>query len=429
MANIISRAWKAWKGMTEKRSISSSSSTSSLQSPSPWLRLLLGGSETMSGVQVNAETALGITALWRSIDILASSIAALPFKVYRKEENGNRIDEGKHPVSQLIRLLPEDDYLPYTFWYAMIANAILWGHSAAQIIWDNDGRPVRLKILLGSTEQRMGTNGKLYYQNSTVSGLIAKEDIIFLPGMLNTSGESGRGIIACFKEIFGEGIASQIFSSRFFKNGAAIAGYISHPQTLSDGAMDRLRDSWADKYEGLENVGKTAVLEEGSTFTPLSKTPKDTETNTVRKNVVEEVARITGVPMHKLMAMERATFNNIEVMNQSFVDDTLMPWIVTIQQEVNRKLFYISERGTLYAQFNLKGRLRGDSASRAKFYKDLFYMGAITPNEIRRFEDMNIYEGGDRYFFQANLIPSDKIDEHLDKMNAKNTKDDGATKP
>jgi len=55
--------------------------------------------------------------------------------------------------------------------------------------------------------------------------------------------------------------------------------------------------------------------------------------------VFEEVARIFGIPSHMLMAMDKATFNNIEVMSLDFVKNTLRPICVMLEQEFNRKLF------------------------------------------------------------------------------------------
>jgi len=53
--------------------------------------------------------------------------------------------------------------------------------------------------------------------------------------------------------------------------------------------------------------------------------------------------------------------------------------------------------------------LRADSAARAAFYKELFYMGSLSPNDIREKENMNPNEdpSGDRYYIPSNFIPMD----------------------
>lgn len=41
--------------------------------------------------------------------------------------------------------------------------------------------------------------------------------------------------------------------------------------------------------------------------------------------------------------------------------------------------------------------MRGDTMSRAAYYRELYNIRAISPNEIRALENMNPYDGGDVY--------------------------------
>jgi hypothetical protein len=47
--------------------------------------------------------------------------------------------------------------------------------------------------------------------------------------------------------------------------------------------------------------------------------------------------------------------------------------------------------------------LRTDAAARAQFYRSMFDMGALSPNDIRAYENQNPIEGGDVYLVQMNL--------------------------
>ena len=55
--------------------------------------------------------------------------------------------------------------------------------------------------------------------------------------------------------------------------------------------------------------------------------------------------------------------------------------------------------------------MRGDSTARANFYRTMYTISAMNPNEIRRLENMNEYEGGETYFTQANMQPVEAISE------------------
>ena len=115
------------------------------------------------------------------------------------------------------------------------------------------------------------------------------------------------------------------------------------------------------------------------------------------------------MPPHKLKDLERATFSNIEEQNIDFVQDTLMPWIVSYEQVINWKLIGRNNSRQFY-KVNLNGLMRGDAASRAAYYNTRFNMGTLSINEIRAFEDENgIGADGDKYFMQTSMATIDNI--------------------
>jgi phage portal protein BeeE len=62
-----------------------------------------------------------------------------------------------------------------------------------------------------------------------------------------------------------------------------------------------------------------------------------------------------------------------------------------------------AERGTFYAEFVSDGYLRGDIAARTTYYSTGIQNGWLSVNDIRRKENMNPVDGGDKYFRQLNL--------------------------
>ena len=72
-----------------------------------------------------------------------------------------------------------------------------------------------------------------------------------------------------------------------------------------------------------------------------------------------------------------------------------------------RKLLLPSEKPFFLIEFLIDAQLRGASDKRAAFYKELFYLGSLSPNDIREKENMNpiVDPGGDDYYIQANMLP------------------------
>jgi hypothetical protein len=57
----------------------------------------------------------------------------------------------------------------------------------------------------------------------------------------------------------------------------------------------------------------------------------------------------------------------------------------------------------------VEGILRADSAGRAELYTKLFYIGGLTINEIRKRENLDPVEGGDRAFVPLNVQPLEQV--------------------
>ncbi len=68
-----------------------------------------------------------------------------------------------------------------------------------------------------------------------------------------------------------------------------------------------------------------------------------------------------------------------------------------------------NEKDNLIIKFNANALLRADAKSKAEYFKTMWGIGALSPNEIRSAEDLNSYEGGDEYFMQLSYAPVSKI--------------------
>jgi HK97 family phage portal protein len=116
---------------------------------------------------------------------------------------------------------------------------------------------------------------------------------------------------------------------------------------------------------------------------------------------VSEVARIFGVPPHLLMDTEKSTSwgTGIEQQSISFVVNTLRPWLTRIEQRLTRVL----KPEPVFARFSVEGLLRGDSAARASFYKELWSLGVFSTNDILALEERPPVEGGDVRYRPLNM--------------------------
>jgi hypothetical protein len=154
-------------------------------------------------------------------------------------------------------------------------------------------------------------------------------------------------------------------------------------------------------HAGVGNAYKIPVLHGGLKFQPISISPQDAQYIETRRFQIAEVSRMYRVPMHMLSELDRATHSNIEQAGLEFLVYTLMPWMVKIEEEINRKLFLPSEG--FHAKFNERRLIRSDMAARQQYYSVARQNGWYSANDVLRDEGMNpIGPEGDVYWAPVN---------------------------
>ena len=363
---------------------------------------------TASGKAVNERSAMQMSAVYACVRVIAETIASLPLHIYEATDAGSR-KANEHPLYRLLHDEPNTEMTSFIWREVMLSHLLLYGNSYCQILRSGRSKIVGLYPLLPDhMAVDRDTKGKLTYTYTTSEGrtvLLAPEDVLHIPG-LGFDGVMGYSPIALEKAAIGLGIAAEEYGSKFFQNGARPSGILTHPNTVKDPAS--LRASWNAAYGGSSNASRVAVLEEGMTFVPLSMPNNEAQFLETRKFQVTEICRIFRVPPHMIGDLERATFSNIESQNISFAVHTIRPWLVRIEQAINKTLIPENEKGRYYVQFNIDGLMRGDYKSRMEGYAIARQNGWMSANDIRALENLNPIseeEGGNAYLVNGNMIP------------------------
>ena len=361
-----------------------------------------------SGKAVNATTAIQLSTVYACVRVISETVASLPLGVYEATDEGNR-KATEHPLYRLLHDEPNGEMTSFVLREVMLGHLLVWGNSYSQIIRNGRNKISGVYPLLPDkmTVDR-DKNGALTYTYSTVSGqtvVLPPEDVLHIPG-LGFDGVMGYSPIALEKNAIGLGIASEEYGSKFFSNGARPSGILTHPNTVKN--PKALRESWNTAYGGSSNANRVAILEEGMTFTPISIPNNEAQFLETRKFQVDEICRIFRVPPHLVGNLEHATFSNIEHQSIDFAVHTIRPWLVRIEQSMNRALFSEQEKGRFYVQFNMDGLMRGDYKSRMEGYAIARQNGWMSANDIRALENQNPIpadQGGDAYLVNGNMIP------------------------
>lgn len=378
----------------------------------------LGSADDLGTVfngRVTEEKALGIDAVFACVNLYARTLASMPLLLYEKTPDGKR-RAVNHPLYRLLHNEPNPNMTSHNFRKIMEASLKLWGNAYAWIEFDNSWRVKYLWPLLPGNvfPQRSLQTGELFYDAVLYNGESRRfraYEMVHISG-LGFDGISGRSPVRQFAETMGFNLDIKSYGRKFFKNGARPSGVLQHPGSLSEEAQKRLENKFDKRYSGIENTGKTILLEEGMTYHQIGVPPEEAQFIESRKYSVEEIARIYGVPPHMIGDLEHATFSNIESQDINFAKHSIVPECVNWEQELMRKLLNDDEQARYEIEFNMEGLVRGDMESRYRAYAIGRQWGFLTADDIRAKENMSNVDGGGITYVPLNMISSELADSY-----------------
>mgnify|MGYP003634342130 CR=1 FL=1 len=361
-----------------------------------------------SGVRVTQDSALAFSAVWAAVRILSESVAQLPINLIQREENGDKTKRTDHFLYNIIHNKPNEYMTNYTFIQKIMYDLCVGGNSYVKIERNGSGRPVALyPINLQDIEFRVYDEKYFYYNTETGESLEYEEILHFK--IMSQDGMIGQSPIDTCANSISWGLALEQYGNSYFSNGAKVSGVLQTDRALSTEAIDRLRNSFDQNYSKIGDAQKTLILEEGLKFNTISLSNEASQFLASRQFSIEEIARIFNIPPHLLRDLSKSSFNNIQEQSREFVQYSLMPYLSMIEQEMTTKLFKKAEQGKLFIEFNTNALLRGNPKERAEYYRTMLNIGAMTINEVRQKENMNVVSEGDNLFMQLNMATVEQI--------------------
>lgn len=354
-----------------------------------------------SGVQISESNALICSTVWACVSVIAQTISTLPVHVVARSDGAKQYD---HPLHKLLTESPNEFMTPAIFRETFLANALLWGGGYAAITRDELGNANGLYPVRSSDVRPNRRAGVLSFSvrvgNNTYE--LAPDQILFLLGW-TLDGITPISPIRSGSQTVGLAVAMERYAAKAF-SGANVGGILQTPPMNPD-AMKNFVESWKRNYVGLDAAFKVAVMPDPMKFIPTTLKPQEGQLIEARQAQVIEICRMWKVPPSMLGLLEKSSYSSLEQQNMSFLQQTILPWLVKLEQELNLKCFLERERPLLEVHFNADAMLRASTQERYAAYQVGRQAGFLTVNDIRRKEGLPPVAGGDVLLQPLNMTP------------------------
>jgi HK97 family phage portal protein len=335
----------------------------------------------------------------RAVDLISSGLAALPCDIVRR--GGARSVEDTHPLYELLMFRPNDWQTGFEFRQLMQAWTLIHGNAYARIV--RTGR--RVSALLPMDPARVLVEQmpdfSLRYTVSSGDGRqsfnVAPSDIFHIRGF-SMDGVKGISRVKQAADVIRMSVDAQHAAAMLFQNGVIGGMALHHPQKIGPEAAANLKSSVNAYNAGAKNAGRTMILEEGMTrsFAPVNS--QTLEMGKMRADLVEEFARLFGVPRPLMMVDDTSWGTGVEQLAIQFVRFTLRPWFVAWEQAIERALMQAGDRRLFRVDFDERELLRGTMSEQAEFFSKALGSGGHKPwmeaNEVRELSGLAPHADG-----------------------------------
>lgn len=368
-------------------------------------------------VLVTPLAALQLGAVWACVRLISETIGTLPIGVYFKNAKGDREDYSEHGLYTLLHDSPNADMSAAEFWEAIVASLCLWGNGYAEKIYNVTGDLIALNFLRPDwmSAARNANGVRIYTYNDPHTGSrIYTEDHLFHVRGFGVGHDLGLSPIGVARLSIAASFSADTAARSSLERGVRGSGFLVVPGKPTETQRKGLREAYLEPITGPSASAAGAVLEQGMDWKPIVGIPStDLQMLETRAFNVEEICRWFRVPPFMIGHSEKSTSwgTGLEQQTIGFLTYALRPYLTRIEQAIKKQLLKPAERANVYAEVNLDGLLRADSAGRAALYASASQNGWMSRNEIRAKENLPPDPDGDKLTVQSNLVPLSKLGE------------------
>ena len=320
---------------------------------------------------VTPESVLGLSAVWRCLQILSDSVALLPWQEW----------QGTMPVPNSPLVTRPYEPITRRQWTAEVVISLALYNVA--YLWAVDGQlvPVPNRLILPGT-----TASTLVPPTSYMIGSqeVPATDIRVLrrmpfPGLA----ASASSPVNIARSLFSAMLASDSYVARYWAAGGSPVTLLKADQPLTQPQAEAVRTSW----QNARSMGPDypAVLDAGLDASPFGADPTAETATLARRDMIADVARLFGVPIRMLesaVAGASNTYINAELSGLELVRGTLSGYVQIIEDAITDEL-----NGTQMLM-NTDPLTKPVQLTRFESYQIALQNGFMTVDEVRAEEGL-----------------------------------------
>ena len=331
----------------------------------------------LSGETISRDKAMNIPAVASAVDLISSSIASMPVRLF-KYKDGHVVEVTDDDRVSMLNGDTRDTLDGFQMKKALVIDYLLDGNGYCYIkregndvvgLYYADDRFVAISLL-----------DEPIYKSYTIGcggGMYQPWEFIKL--LRNTrNGAFGFGVTEEISKALETAYKTMLYQLSLVKTNGNKRGFLKAERRLGQDEINLLKKAWNNLYN-TDNEENVVVLNNGIEFQEASSTSVEMQLNETVKSLDDQIKDIFHISNDFELTFKLAIY----------------PIVKAFETALNRDLLLEKEKGKYFFELDVKEIIRANIKERYEAYKLAKECGFMTINEMRRNENMNHIDGLD----------------------------------
>ena len=349
------------------------------------------------------------------VSYLSDNAASVPWKVYDRVADGDRVRVTDSPAALLLAR-PSPDLTAYEFRRRIFSDLYLADRHLSIVrpdattpsgwsVW-----PVPFAWLdgyVGGTVYRPDAFVISTPSNGRVE--VPSDICLWLHGYDPTNPMGQTSPVESLRDLLMEQVESATFRRQMWSRGGRFNAYVTRPKDVEpwdDEAFERFRRTWNESWAGRDGsqAGAMPILEDGMEIKQVQFNARDAEWSEAKRLGREDVAGVYHLNPALIWPGSGQTYASAKENARALYNDTLAPKLMEVTDKINAQLLpMVGEDARHYVEYDLSVKLQGSFEERTAVLQSAVGGPFMTRDEARGMLNLPHIDGADQLIVPLNV--------------------------
>lgn len=350
------------------------------------------------------------------VGFLSDNAASVPWKVYDRVSDGDRVRVTDSPAALLLSR-PNEFTTPYEWRRALFADLYLYDRHLDIVMPDADA-PSGWSMWRIPPEWMDGyVGGTMWAPESFVIATprgarveVPRERCLWMHGYDPYDPMRQTSPVEALRDMLSEQVESARFRRQMWQRGGRFNAYVTRPKDVerwTEDAFERFKRTWRESWAGNDgsDAGGMPILEDGMEIKQVQFNAREAEWSEAKRLGREDVAGVYHVNTALIWPGSGQTYASAKDNARALYNDTLAPKLMEATDKANAQLLpMLGEPPRHYVEYDLAVKLQGSFEERAAVLQSAVGGPWMTRDEARAQFNLPHIDGADELIVPLNVV-------------------------